>query len=232
MPRRKTATVAWVVSSLDTEFGPVTWSSHGDPLDGLIQTILSQHTSDVNSERAFDDLRRAYPGGWDAVRDASLADVCDTIRRGGLALQKATRIQDVLRSATAKTGRCDLSFLDDLSTPDALAYLLSFKGVGPKTAACVLMFCLGRPVLPVDTHVHRVSQRVGLIAPKVDENQAHSVLQAQLKDNEVYAYHVQLIRLGRRICTARSPQCSDCCLSSRCAFALQETLKPAVKLPT
>jgi endonuclease-3 len=100
-----------------------------------------------------------------------------------------------------------------------------------KTAACVLMFCMGRPVLPVDTHVHRVSQRVGLIGPAVDEAKAHGVLQSQLLDTDVYPYHVQLIRLGRRVCDARKPQCGVCPLSERCAYAIQESKKPTVKLP-
>lgn len=230
MPRRAKPTTAWVVSQLDAAFGPVSWSSHGDPLDGLIQTILSQHTNDVNSERAFDDMRRAFPGGWEAVRDAPVEAVIDAIRRGGLAAQKAKRIQEVLRSATETSGGCDLRFLEQLSTADVQAYLQSFKGVGPKTAACVLMFCLGRPVLPVDTHVHRVSQRVGLIGPTVDEAKAHGILQSQLRDEDVYPYHVQLIRLGRRVCDARKPQCGECPLSERCAFAIQESRKPTVKL--
>ncbi|MFM2414096.1 MAG: hypothetical protein RJB05_1272, partial [Armatimonadota bacterium] len=151
--------------------------------------------------------------------------------RGGLAAQKAKRIQEVLRSATETSGGCDLGFLVGMSTPDIQAYLQSFKGVGPKTAACVLMFCMGRPVLPVDTHVHRVSQRVGLIGPAVDEAKAHGVLQSQLLDTDVYPYHVQLIRLGRRVCDARKPQCGVCPLSERCAYAIQESKKPTVKLP-
>jgi len=213
---RKKAKAKWVCERLDEAYGAVAWRSHGDPLDGLIQTILSQHTSDTNCERAFDNLRRRFPTGWDAVRTAPVSDVADAIRCGGLADVKAGRIQNVLETLLARTGSTDLSVLDAMSLDDATEFLVSFPGVGPKTAACVLMFCLGRPRLPVDTHVFRVSHRLGLIEEKIGEAKAHAALEALLDPSDIYTFHVQLIRHGRRVCTARGPRCGDCCLASEC----------------
>jgi endonuclease III len=212
------ATAGWLVETLDREYGSLTWRSHGEPLDALIQTTLSQHTSDINSERAFDALKRRFSGGWDEVRIAPVELIADTIRCGGLADAKAARIKTILQALFEKYGETSLEALKTTPTDEALELLTSFHGVGPKTAACVLMFSLGRPVLPVDTHVFRVSHRLGLIDEKIGEAKAHGALQAQLDDSEVYAFHVHLIRHGRRVCQARSPRCEICPLSGRCAF--------------
>jgi endonuclease-3 len=215
---REKATAGWVVETLDTEYGELIWRSHGEPLDALIQTTLSQHTSDINSERAFDALKRRFPGGWDEVRLAPVELIADTIRCGGLADAKATRIKTILNGLTERFGEPTLEPLKTMSTDDALALLTGFHGVGPKTAACVMMFSLGRPVLPVDTHVFRVSHRLGLIDEKIGEARAHDALQRQLEDGEVYPFHVHLIRHGRKVCQARQPRCNTCPLSGRCAF--------------
>lgn len=214
----KKATAGWVCEVLDEEYGTLVWRSHGEPLDALVQTILSQATSDVNSGRAFDSLRRAFPGGWDDVRLADVRDIADAIRCGGLADSKAPRIRAVLQEIYERTGTTDLEFLKTTPTDEAKAFLSSFHGVGPKTAACVLMFSLGRPVLPVDTHVFRISHRLGLIDEKLGEAKAHAALQSQLKDTEVYAYHVHLIRHGRRVCVAQQPRCEECVLGAKCAY--------------
>jgi endonuclease III len=212
------AKAGWLVKTLDREYGSLIWRSHGEPLDALIQTTLSQHTSDINSERAFDALKRRFPGGWDEVRIAPVEVIADTIRCGGLADAKSTRIKTILQALFEKYGETSLEALKTAPTDEALELLTSFHGVGPKTAACVLMFSLGRPVLPVDTHVFRVSHRLGLIDEKIGEAKAHDALQAQLQDSEVYSFHVHLIRHGRRVCQARSPRCEICPLSGRCAF--------------
>lgn len=212
------ATADWVVKTLDQEYGALTWRSHGEPLDTLIQTTLSQHTSDINSERAFDSLKRRFPGGWNEVRLAPVEIIADTIRCGGLADAKAGRIKTILNSLHERYGEASLEELKTMPTTEAQEFLTSFHGVGPKTAACVLMFSLGRPVLPVDTHVFRVSHRLGLIEEKIGEAKAHDALQAQLKDEQVYPFHVHLIRHGRRICQARGPQCEICPLKDRCRF--------------
>lgn len=212
--RRK---AAWVVRQLNAEYGILTWRSHGKPMGALVATILSQHTSDKNSERAFDALRRRFPD-WDAVRTAPVNEIADAIRGGGLADAKAPRIKNVLQAIYDQTGATDLDFLANLPTGEARAYLRSFPGVGPKTMACVMLFSLGRPVLPVDTHVFRVSHRLGLIDPKIGEAKAHDALESLLKPEQIYPFHVHLIRHGRRVCMAQRPQCPTCALRFRCDY--------------
>ena len=206
-----------------------------DPLGGLVGTILSQHTSDINSERAYTQLVQTFPT-WEEVRDAPTDEVADAIRSGGLANIKAPRIQDALHTLTewqqAQRGTKALS--DYLSNElakrtdeEAWQYLRSIAGVGPKTAACVLMFNLNRAVMPVDTHVFRVSHRLGLIGPKVNADQAHTAFAKMTPSEWVYPLHVNLIRHGRQICHAQHPECTKCTLYTECAFVgsvnVQET---------
>jgi endonuclease III len=208
---------AWVCDRLDEEYGELEWRSHGEPLGALVGTILSQHTSDINSERAYDNLRRVFPS-WEQVRDAPVGEIADAIRSGGLADSKAPRIKTVLEQIHEKAGQTTLDFLRDMPTDEAKAYLHGFHGVGPKTAACVLMFSLCRPVLPVDTHVFRVSHRLGLIDKKLGEAKAHDALQSLLPPERVYPFHVHMIRHGRRVCVAQRPRCSVCVLRDRCDY--------------
>ncbi|MBC8143571.1 MAG: endonuclease III [Armatimonadetes bacterium] len=208
---------AWVCDRLDDEYGTLQWRSHGEPLGALVMTILSQHTSDKNSERAYDNLREAFPT-WDEVRVAETLEIADAIRSGGLANAKAPRIKNVLTEIHDKTGATHLEFLRPMPTEDAKRYLLSFHGVGPKTMACVLMFSLGRPVLPVDTHVFRVSHRLGLIEKRIGEAKAHDALESLIEPERVYAFHVHMIRHGRRICVAQKPRCGVCPLANRCDY--------------
>lgn len=208
---------AWICETLDAEYGALVWRSHGEPMGTLVATILSQHTSDKNSERAYDNLRRTFPD-WDAVRTATVTEIADAIRSGGLADAKAPRIKSVLQAIYEDRETTDLDFLEDMSTEAARTYLLGFHGVGPKTMACVLMFSLGRPVLPVDTHVFRVSHRLGLIGQKIGEAKAHNALESLLLPERVYAFHVHMIRHGRRVCVAQRPRCSACALQDRCDY--------------
>jgi endonuclease-3 len=216
----------WVCERLDAAYGAVTWRPHGDPLGALVLTMLSQHTSDRNCERAYDDLRRRFPS-WEDVRAAPVGEIADTIRAGGLADSKSPRIRRVLEQIFDDRGETSLEFLRNTPTDEAKAYLGGFHGVGPKTAACVLMFSLGRPVLPVDTHVFRVSHRLGLIPRKIGEAKAHAVLEAQLPPERVYSFHVHLIRHGRRVCTAQRPRCGECVLQSRCDYFKSEAAAEA-----
>jgi endonuclease III len=197
-----------------------------DPLGGLVGTILSQHTSDINSERAYAQLIQTFPT-WEEVRDAPTGEVADAIRAGGLANIKAPRIQDALHTLTAwqqaQEGTKALSdYLSDelakRTDREAEQYLRSIPGVGPKTAACVLMFNLGRAVMPVDTHVHRTARRLGLIGPKVNADQAHAAFAKMTPREWVYPLHVNLIRHGRQICHAQRPECTKCTLYTECAF--------------
>jgi endonuclease-3 len=200
---------------LEHEYGHLTWRPRMDPTSELIQTILSQHTSDINSERAFLDLRRCFDS-WDAVLEASVEEVSISIQHGGLGRQKAPRIQEVLRSLKQRTGGYDISFLAELPLDDAKAWLKSLPGVGPKTAAVVLCFALGRPAFPVDTHIHRVSKRLGIIQSNVNADKAHELLEKIVKQEHVFSLHMYLIGHGRKVCKAIRPLCNRCILSQSC----------------
>ncbi len=204
-----------LVRRLERVYGPRPWRPRGDPLGGLIGTILSQHTSDANSHAAYAELRRQFPTWQDALAARPTA-IERAIRCGGLARQKARRIRAILVEIKSRHGHLDLDFLADWPVERAVEYLCGFNGVGPKTAACVMMFNLGRPVLPVDTHVHRVSGRLGLIEPDTTAEQAHQVLQSLCPDELVWPFHVLLIEHGRGTCRARQPQCEGCCLRAVC----------------
>ena len=198
-------------------YGEPTWRNPLPPLDELVSTILSQNTNDVNRDRAFDTLRETFPT-WEAVRDAPEAEVIEAVRVAGLANQKGPRIQNVLRAITEERGSLDLSFLDDYSVAEAMDWLTKFKGVGPKTASIVLMFSLDKPAFPVDTHVHRISGRLGLRPAKMSADKAHEHLAAQFPPETYYAAHLNIIHLGREICNARKPKCDLCPLQDLCDY--------------
>ena len=202
-------------------YGEPEWRSSLAPLDELVSTILSQNTNDTNRDRAYQMLRAEFPT-WEAVRDAPEAGVVGAIRPAGLANQKGPRIQAVLREITRQRGRLDLDFLRALPAEEAYTWLVGFKGVGPKTASIVLLFSLGKPAFPVDTHVYRVSGRLGLRPPTMNAEQAHAYL-AQLFPEEAYAAaHLNIIRLGREICQARHPNCAACPLQGICVCGKNE----------
>lgn len=198
-------------------FGEPTWRDTLPPVDELVSTILSQNTNDVNRDRAFDALRARFPA-WEAVRDAKTKDVIAAIRPAGLANQKGPRIQKVLKQITKERGDLNLWFLKDLPIEEARAWLTKFNGVGPKTAAIVLCFSLGRPAFPVDTHIYRVSGRIGLLPGKMTVEQAHPHLEALFPPETCYAAHLNLIRLGREICQARKPNCPKCPIRKLCDY--------------
>ncbi len=198
-------------------FGHPQWRNPLPPLDELVSTILSQNTNDINRDRAFEALRRRF-STWEQLRDAPVEDVVQAIRPAGLANQKGPRIQQVLRQITAQHGSLSLDFLKDLPPEDVSAWLRGFKGVGPKTAAIVLLFSLGKPAFPVDTHIYRVSGRIGLRPAKMNAEQAHAHLAGLLPPDSYYAAHLNLIRLGREICQARRPKCPICPLQDLCDY--------------
>lgn len=216
-PTTTAPTIAVILAVLDATYGPKEVDPDHDPLGGLVGTLLSQATSDINSGRAYDSLRAAFPT-WEEVLNAPEEAVADAIRSGGLANLKARRIQETLGAILETRGDLDLAFLANLPLAEARKWLTNLPGVGPKTAACVLLFNLGRPALPVDTHVHRVSRRLGLIGPRVSAEAAHDILQAQLAPDRIYDFHVNCILHGRRICHAQRPRCTLCPLTSACAF--------------
>ena len=204
-----------IVERLSALYGEPVWRPHGDPMTELVLTILSQNTSDTNSGRAFMRLKQRFPT-WEAVMEAPVSELEEAIAVGGLAKQKAPRIKASLRAVYAARGAWDLEFLRDLPLDEAKAWLRALNGVGPKTAACVLMFALGRPALPVDTHVHRVAQRLGLVPAKASAEKAHDILEAMLAPEDVYPFHISLIKHGRRLCRAQRPLCGECPLLGGC----------------
>jgi endonuclease III len=213
------AQVARIYEKLVATYGIPPWEPGGDPLGELVATILSQHTSDINSERAYRQLRSIFPT-WEQVRDAPVEDVIEAIRSGGLAQQKAQRIQQILRILTERLDGAPLTLdtLGEMPLDDALAWLRGLPGVGPKTAACVMLFSLGKPAFPVDTHVWRVTKRLGLIGPYESAEDAHVTLQALIPPEWRHTMHIDLIRHGRQICYARKPACFRCPISSDCRY--------------
>lgn len=199
-------------------YGQPVWRTPLPPLDELISTILSQNTNDVNRDRAFHALRTRFPS-WEAVRDADPQAVIEAIRPAGLANQKGPRIQAVLRAITTERGRLTLDFLREWPPERVRRWLMQFQGVGPKTAAIVMLFSLGQPAFPVDTHVYRVTGRLGLRPPRLSVEQAHHHLAQSFPPDTYYAAHLNLIRLGREICRARRPVCSRCPLNDLCPSA-------------
>ena len=209
------------VAALDDYYGRPVLSPRYPPVDELVFTVLSQNTADVNTERTFAALKARFPE-WSAARDACAEEIEAAIALGGLAHTKAPRIKRILEAISAPGGAPDLGVLDGMNDAEAQDYLVSLPGVGPKTAACVLLFSLGRPVMPVDTHVHRLALRLGIIDAKTTADQAHPLLTelAGADDPEqVYAAHVDFVRHGRRICHARRPACSQCPLAGFCPSA-------------
>ncbi len=188
-------------------------------VDELALTFLSQATTDINSWRGYQALRAAYPT-WEAVADAPVEAIEELIRPCGLSRQKAPRILAALNRIRAEQGSITLDFLRDMPRADALEYLLSFNGVGRKTASCVLLFSLGVPALPVDTHVWRVAKRLGLITEKTSAEAAHAVLEGIVPEADYLTFHVNVIAHGKVFCTARSPKCSACVLAEICPFAV------------
>jgi len=201
-------------------YGQPEWRAPMPPLDELVCTILSQNTNDTNRDKAYRALRERYPT-WEAVRDAPEAEVIETIRVAGLANQKGPRIQNVLRQISAERGGLSLDFLHSWPPERVHAWLTGFKGVGPKTAAIVMCFSLNMPALPVDTHVYRVSGRLGLRPARMSVEKAHQHLAAQLPPATYYAAHLNFIRLGREICKARHPECARCPLNDLCPYAAE-----------
>ncbi len=212
-------TPARVIKLLDSAYGTLPWRPHGDPLAELVLTLLSQHTSDHNSGRAFIRLLDAFPD-WQSLLDADAKLIERAIEPGGLAPTKAPRLQAMLREVwNRRDGSFDLAFLAELPRDEARDWLCSLPGVGPKTAACVLLFALGVPALPVDVHVHRVAKRLGLVPENANAEKACELLEPKLKPEQVYPFHIQLIKHGRRTCSAQRPKCDICPLRRACPSA-------------
>ena len=203
---------------LEAEYGPFKPKTRRDPLDELILTVLSQHTSDANSHRAFERLKAAF-STWDEVERAPLRRIEAAIRVGGLAVSKSRTIKRVLAELKKRDGAYTLDWIADLPLDEALEALTDLPGVGIKTASCVLLFSFGRPSMPVDTHVHRLARRLGLVARKTTADQTYAVLMAITPEELVYPFHLQLIKHGRIVCKSQRPRCAECILVDLCPSA-------------
>ena len=225
--RKQKPTIApeLVQKRLDAIYGPIHWRPRMIALDELIFTVLTQHTSDLNAERSYDALRKAMPT-WASVIEAETQKIADAIHHGGLSNQKSVRIQKILIEILHRLGHFQLEFLSDLPLEEARGWLTSLPGVGPKTAAVVMAFSLKMPAFPVDTHILRVSKRLGLIGRKVSADQAHPIMENMIPSDNRYDMHVLLITHGRQICKARVPQCGRCPLDQECPASTKKQTAP------
>jgi len=255
LDRSRPGLVPFVLDGLASLHGRPIWQSRLDPISELVLTILTQNTADVNAERAFEALRRAYasppstlvvdhrrgsaapgdssrrpdgwggeglppgrPPNWAAVEYAPVEELMEVIRHGGLAYQKAPRIQAALCTIRTTRGHYDLSFLAEMRPLDAREWLTQIPGIGKKTASIVLMFCFRMPLMPIDTHVERVSKRIGLLPADAPLDLAHELFLELFEADQMYEAHVNLITHGRQICHARTPECARCPIAPRCRF--------------
>lgn len=219
--------VADAIALLTAAYGPFPQEPRLDPIHELTFTILSQHTSDTNSERAFRSLMQRF-GTLESVAAAPVAAIETAISRGGLAKVKAPRIKEVLTKVLELNGgSLDLSFLREMPLPEAKAWLRQLPGIGPKSAGIILSFSLGMPAMAIDTHIYRVCQRLALIGPKVTADKAHDLLEAAVAPEQVYPFHAAFINHGRRVCKAQRPLCGECVVAHGCPA--REQLHPPVK---
>jgi endonuclease-3 len=208
--------IKYIIQNLERAYGvPENERGGSDPLDMLVSVILSQATSDTNSRRTFAELKRRYPT-WDVALGARESSIAAAIKSGGLANQKARVIKKLLKQIKELHGSLDLSFVEEMSNEDAVRYLSQFRGVGPKTVACTLLFACGKEVFPLDTHIFRVLRRVGLVPEKCSDARAHEMLNRVVPAGKFYSFHVNLIRHGRKICRPRDPLCERCPIVEYC----------------
>lgn len=209
--------VRYIIQNLERAYGVPENKRRSDPLDMLIQIVLSQATSDANSHRTFAALKKRFPT-WEGALRARASTIAETIRLGGLANQKAAVIKSLLRQIKDERGALDLDFLHGLLPEEAVDYLSQFRGIGPKTIACTLLFACRKEVFPLDTHIFRVLRRVGLIPQKCTDARAHEIMNAIVPAGKFYSFHVNLIRHGRTLCRPRDPLCERCPIVEYCDY--------------
>ena len=215
-PTMSAARIEQAVELMTQEYGPFPAERRLPPTDETAFTILSQHTSDINSGRAFSRLMDRF-GSLDAVASGNIADIKEAIAPGGLAKIKAPRIKEVLeRVLELNGGSLDLSFLREMPLAEAKAWLRQLPGIGPKSAGIVLNFSLGMPAMAIDTHIFRVCQRLRAIDPKTNADKAHDVMEAKVPPDEVFNFHIAFINHGRRVCKAQRPLCGECVVGEMC----------------
>lgn len=209
--------MATVLKLLNKAYGRPKLFKASDPVDELVRTVLSQNTNDRNSLGAFAVLKKRF-STWDALIKADTRSIARLIKHAGLANIKATRIKEILLEIKRREGRISLARLKNADVDEGLRYLRSLKGVGPKTAACVLLFSFHKPVMPVDTHIFRVTKRMGIISPKTGIEEAHTILTSMAPKDLIYGLHLGIIEHGRRTCKAQNPRCGFCALYNLCRF--------------
>lgn len=205
-----------LIKQLDDHYGLKKWSRWREPVGELVRTILSQNTTDKNSLKAYADLQEAYPT-WESIIEADEENIADVIRSGGLANTKAKKIKKALIEIKKQHGSINLEFLANYELSKAEDYLVSLDGVGTKTAACVLIFSFNFPIIPADTHVHRLSNRIGIVEGSTREK-TQELLQDEIPDKDKYSFHLNLIEHGRKICKAKNPLCDNCFLQDICDY--------------
>jgi endonuclease-3 len=206
-----------IEEKLEKAYGKRKWRPHGSAVDVLVSTILSQNTSDINSSRAFQSLSETFRG-WDEIANARISSIAKSIISGGLARIKAGYIREALRKIYNDFGRYSLDSLKTMSIEKSMEYLTSMSGVGEKTAACVLLFALGKKIMPVDTHVHRVTMRLGLVPAESERRKSFQFWFGKKSIVDYYSFHLNLVRHGRITCLARKPGCGHCVLNRQCAY--------------
>ena len=211
----------YIVQNLENTFGEPRLGAKSDALAMLIKIILSQATTDTNSRRTFQNLKKRFKT-WENVLEATEDEIADAIRLGGLANQKAKVIKDLLAQIKERHGTLSLKFVDKMADEAARDYLLNFRGIGPKTVACTLLFALHKEVFPLDTHIFRVLKRMGILPEKITDAKAHRLLDELVPRGKFYSLHVNLIRLGRKICRPREPLCRQCPLIEYCDYGMSE----------
>lgn len=209
----------YIVQNLENTFGEPKLSPRSDLLDMLIKIILSQATTGMNSRRTFQNLKRNF-ADWEKVSNAAEGEIADAIRLGGLAVQKTRVIKDLLGQLKNKHKSLSLEFVEKMSNEDARTFLQSFRGIGPKTAACTLLFASHREISPLDTHIFRIFRRMGILPAKISDRNAHALSDKLVPQGKFYSLHINLIRLGKEICRPRQPSCEECPLVEYCDYGL------------
>jgi endonuclease-3 len=209
--------VKHITQNLEAAYGVPVNDSPYDPLSELVLTILSQSTTDVNSRRAFESLKRRFPD-WESARRARASSIAAAIKSGGLANAKSVTIKSALNEIKKRRGELNLSFLHTSTVEEAREFLTSLAGVGPKTAACVLLFACNKKIFPMDVHILRITKRIGLLPERFSDEQAHERMEKLVPPKKHYSLHVNLIRHGRQICRPQNPQCDGCPLIEQCDY--------------
>jgi endonuclease-3 len=212
----------YIVQNLERTFGEPVLEKKSDPLEMLVAIVLSQATSDANSHRTFQNLKKTFKT-WKNVSAASEAEIADAIRLGGLANQKAKVIKNLLEQIEQSRGSLSLKFLEKMPDEEARDYLQNFRGIGPKTVACTLLFSLHKEIFPLDTHIFRILKRMGILPAKITDIKAHRLLDELVPHGKFYSLHVNLIRLGRKICRPKEPLCEECPLLEYCDYGMTQT---------